>query len=142
MRLRVQILRQGVLILLSFASQMGAMQVWFGHTDNYCCDTFPLGGAVSVAFVRDVCLMQASKIASVKHRTLPEIAGGPMLVPRLACSAPVGLLLRLRGGSGDVEEEAEASAASDSSSSTEKEPQMEFDTQSKEAQEAWAETRY
>ena len=33
MRLRVQILRQGVLILLSFASQMGAMQVWFGHTD-------------------------------------------------------------------------------------------------------------
>ena len=83
--------------------------------------------------------MQAAKIASVKHRTLPEIAGGPMLVPRLAYSAPFGLLLRLRGGSGDVEEE--ASAASDSSS-IEKEPQMEFDTQSKEAQEAWAETRY
>jgi hypothetical protein len=89
--------------------------------------------------------MQAAKIASVKHRTLPEIAGGPMLVPRLACSAPLGLLLRLRGGSVDVEKEAEASAASDSSStssSSEKEPQMEFDTQSKEAQEAWAETRY
>ena len=46
------------------------------------------------------------------------------------------------GWSGDVEDEAEASAASDSSSSIEKEPQMEFDTQSKEAQEAWAETRY
>jgi hypothetical protein len=85
--------------------------------------------------------MQAAKIASVKHRTLPEIAGGPMLVPRLACSAPLGLLLRLRGGSVDVQEEAEAYSSS-TSSSFEKEPQMEFDTQSKEAQEAWAETRY
>jgi hypothetical protein len=41
----------------------------------------------------------------------------------------------------DVQEEAEAYSSS-TSSSFEKEPQMEFDTQSKEAQEAWAETRY